>query len=299
MTIENKQPFLISRGWIQAVIIVVLFGFFVLGFLAYETYSFEPPIPQRVKDTNGNALFTGEDILAGQNIFLRNGLMEYGSIFGHGAYLGPDFTADYLHRAALDSIDFYGGSDSDRAKLQTVDDFKTNRYDGTSGTLSFSNAQVHAFNDLKTYYADFFGETKSKYGLRPNAITDPEQIRQLTAFFAWSAWASSARRPGLAYSYTNNWPPEPLVDNHATADALVWSVLSLIALLGGTGLLLAVFGRWNFLGWHGRERQAITFRPPDQVFLTPASEGLRLVFLCNGGCPFKANSCRIAPDELP
>lgn len=278
MQAEEKRPFLISRGWLQAVVLVVLFGFFVLGFLAYETYSFEPPIPQKVANDKGGVLFTGDDIIAGQNIFLRNGLMEYGSIFGHGAYLGPDFTADYLHRAALSSINFYGGSDSDRAKIQTITDYKTNRYDDRSGTLVFTNAQSYAFNDLKNYYGEFFGEAKSKYGLRPNAITDPEQIRQLTAFFAWSAWASTARRPGLTYSYTNNWPPEPLVDNHATADALVWSVLSLIALLGGTGLLLAAFGRWNFLGWHGRERQAITFRSPDKVFLTPAQRACAWFF---------------------
>ena len=82
-----------------------------------------------------------------------------------------------------------------------------------------------------------------------NAIRDPEQIRKLTAFFSWTAWAASTARPGHSYSYTNNWPPEPLVDNHATADAIVWSVLSLAALLGGTGLLLASFGRWNLLGW--------------------------------------------------
>jgi nitric oxide reductase large subunit len=51
-------------------------------------------------------LFTRGDVLAGQAVFLRNGLMEYGSIFGHGAYLGPDFTADYLHRAARSVIEF-------------------------------------------------------------------------------------------------------------------------------------------------------------------------------------------------
>lgn len=275
---ESKKQLLIARGWIQAVIIVILFGFFVLGFLAYETYSNEPPIPQRVINSTGNILFTGSDIIAGQQVFLRNGLMEYGSIFGHGAYLGPDFTADYLHRAALAAIEFYGGANSDRAKLQTVADFKTNRYDSSTGTLSFTAAQAHAFEELQHYYATYFGQAKTKYGLRPNAITDPEQIRQLTAFFAWTAWAASALRPRLPYSYTNNWPPEPLVNNHATADAIVWSVLSLIALLGGIGLLLAAFGRWNFLGWHGRERQTISFRPPDQVLLTPAQRACAWFF---------------------
>ena len=115
--------------------------------------------------------------------------------------------------------------------------------------------------------------------MRPAAITDPEEIRQLTAFFSWSAWAAAALRPGLDYSYTNNWPPEPLVDNHATADTVVWSVLSLIALLGGIGLLLAAFGRWNFLGWHGREEQTISFRPPDEVALTPAQRSCAWFFL--------------------
>jgi nitric oxide reductase subunit B len=115
--------------------------------------------------------------------------------------------------------------------------------------------------------------------LRPGAITDPEQIRQLTAFFSWSAWAASALRPNRNHSYTNNWPPESLVGNHATADTVLWSVLSLVALLGGIGLLLAAFGRWNFLGWHGREKQRIAFRPPDEVLLTPAQRSCAWFFL--------------------
>ena len=96
---SNKTP-LISKGWIQAVALVMLFGFFTMGLLAYYTYTDEPPIPAQVVDANGKVLFTGKDIIAGQQIFLKNGLMEYGSIFGHGAWLGPDYTADYLHRAA-------------------------------------------------------------------------------------------------------------------------------------------------------------------------------------------------------
>jgi nitric oxide reductase subunit B len=275
---ESGKQLMVSRAWVQAVAIVILFGFFVLGFLAYRTYTDEPPIPSRVVDPTGTIIFDRADIMGGQALFLQNGLMEFGSIFGHGAYLGPDFTADYLHRAALIAIDEYGGLTSDRAKQQTIADFKTNTFNEATGTLVFTHAQAHAFGKLEKEYGSFFGEPTSKNGLRPRAITDPEQIHKLTAFFAWSAWASAALRPGLSYSYTNNWPPEPLVENHATPDAIVWSVLSLIALLGGIGLLMAAFGRWNFLGWHGRERQTVSFRPPDTVFLTPAQRSCAWFF---------------------
>ena len=274
-----KRELLISKGWIQAAVIVGLVGMLLLGILAYRTYTDEPPIPAKVLGSDGQLLFTGEDVISGQEVFLKNGLMEYGSIFGHGAYLGPDFTADYLHRAALISDEHYGGSSADTARQQTVADFKANRYDERTGVLTFSVAQTDAFNKLVPHYREFFATPDTRNGLRPSAITDLEQVRQMTAFFAWSAWAASALRPKLNYSYTNNWPPEPLVGNHATADALVWSVLSLIALLGGTGLLLAAFGRWNFLGWHGREDQQLWFRSPDKVTLTPAQKSCAWFFL--------------------
>jgi nitric oxide reductase subunit B len=273
-----RRSLLISKTWIQAIIIVFLFGFLILGLLAYRTYTDAPPIPSRVLDQTGQTLFTGADITAGQEVFLRNGLMEYGSVFGHGAYLGPDFTADYLHRAALAVMGSYGGASSEAAKQQTLADFKTNRYDSATGNLQYTAAQVAAFQELNAHYAEFLGSPTTQYGLRPSAITDAAQIRQLTAFFSWSAWAASTLRPNLEYSYTNNWPPEPLVANSATGDTVVWSVLSLIALLGGIGLLLAAFGRWNFLGWHGREDQRISFRPPDRVALTPAQRSCAWFF---------------------
>ncbi len=178
----DKRPRMIANGWIQAAGLVLVIGFFIMGVLTFYTYNDEPPVPKVVKDTRGKALFSRADVMAGQGIFLGNGLMEYGSVFGHGAYLGPDFTAEYLHRAALDSIAFYGGSDSDSARRRTIEDFKTNRYDTTSGTLFYSDAQVNAFGQCRAYYAAFFGEPTTKFGLRPSAITDPEQIRKLVAF---------------------------------------------------------------------------------------------------------------------
>src|SRR4030095_2126690 len=93
---SQTRGLLISKRWVRAVGIVVLFGFFVLGLLAYRTYTDQAPIPGKVARPDGQVLFTRGDVIAGQEIFLPNGLMEYGSIFDHGAYLGPDFTADYL-----------------------------------------------------------------------------------------------------------------------------------------------------------------------------------------------------------
>ena len=279
MPAQGSRSLLVSRTWIQAVVVVFFFGFFVLGLLAYWTYTDQPPIPAKVTDPSGHLLFTQEDILHGQQAFLRNGLMEYGSIFGHGAYLGPDFTADYLHRAAAIVLDQYGGANSDRARAQTIEDFATNRYDSHTQTLVLTEAQTRAFENLQVHYHDFFSEPSTKFGLRPKAITNEQDTNDLTAFFSWSAWAASARRPEHDYSYTNNWPPEPLVGNRPTADTVVWSVLSLVALLGGIGLLLAAFGRWNFLGWHGREMQKMTFRAPDEVVLTPAQRSCAWFFL--------------------
>ena len=200
MDTTTKRGFLLAKGWIQAVILIFLFGFFVLGFLAYRTYTREPPIPAKVADPNGRVLFTGTDIMAGQGIFLKNGLMEYGSIFGHGAYLGPDFTADYLHRSARMAIDFYNGLGSDQARAVTIADFKTNLYDSATDTLIFTAAQTNAFEGLQSYYHNFFAEPTTKNGLRPKAITDAD-TRNLTAFFAWSWFVGASRHIDVSFVF--------------------------------------------------------------------------------------------------
>jgi nitric oxide reductase subunit B len=279
----GRRPLLVSKAWIQAVALVMLFGFAVMGLLAYRTYTAEPPIPDRVVSADGRVLYTGAEVSRGQQVFLHNGLMEYGSIFGHGAYLGPDFTDDYLHRAAESVTRQLGGGGSDTVAQRVIQDFRENRYDEATRTLTVTPEQAVAFDENVAYYGQFFGADDTSKGLRPKAITDPAEIRQLTAFFSWSAWAASTERPGKDYSYTNNWPPEPLVGNKPTANVVVWSVLSLIALLAGIGALFAVFGRWgDRLGWRGRQADTLSFRSPDAVTLTPAQRATAWFFLVVG-----------------
>ena len=280
---DVRRPMMVSRAWVQASALVVLFGFAVLGFLAFRTYETGPPIADKAVSESGQVLFSGDDVIKGQQLFLRNGLMEYGSIFGHGAYLGPDFTADYLHRAAVIATREYGGAGSETAEKQVIRDFKTNTYDEASKTVTYSAAQSKAFEELVVYYGNYFGTTSGERGMRPDAITDKTQIRQLTSFFARTAWSGSTLRPGHDYTYTNSWPPEPLVDNKPTANVMVWSVLSLIALLAGIGALFAAFGRWgDRFGWKGRQSDSISFRPPGDVVLTPAQRACAYFFLVVG-----------------
>jgi nitric oxide reductase subunit B len=276
---SGRRRLLISKTWIQAAVLVFLCGFFILGLLAYRTYMAHPPVPDRAVDPQGRVVWTGGDVSKGQRVFLNNGLMEYGSVFGHGAYLGPDFTADYLRRSANLVQRSFGGPLSDAGVQRTVLDLRTNRYQEGSGTLRLSARQAAAFRQLVPYYSRYFSDPKTEHGLRPKAITDPTDLRRLTAFFAWTAWAASTNRPGHDYSYTNNWPSEPRVANQPTANVIVWSVLSLIALLGGIGVLFGVFGRWGRrLGWHGREQATLSFRSPGDVALTPAQRATAWFF---------------------
>jgi nitric oxide reductase subunit B len=249
----------------------LIFGFLVMGILAYRTYTASMPMPDKVATNSGDVLFTKAQITRGQEIFQARGLMEYGSVLGHGAYLGPDYTAEYLRMATDDVSAQFKAEGVVDPRPQVIEEFRTNRYDSSTGSLVFTDHQAAAFENLKRYYATHFGEDSSKVGLLPNFITDKSDIADLTAFFAWTAWASAADRPGHSYSYTNNWPAEQRVDNGPTAQLIVWSALSLIALLGGIGIMFAVYGRWSQkIGWHGAETPTLSFRQPDEVTLTPA-----------------------------
>jgi nitric oxide reductase subunit B len=274
----QRRAMLISSGWLQAALIVFLIGFTILGVLAYQAYDGHPPIPERVVSVTGRTLYTRDDVLAGQQLFLQRGLMQYGSVFGHGGYLGPDYTTDYLRRASTFVARQYGESETEGGP-RTVADFRTNRYDPATGQVTLSEAQAGAFDHVKEHLKASFAQPSSLTGLRAGILVDPEDLHALTAFFGWSAWAASTQRPGLSYSYTNNWPPEPRVQNRPTGAMVVWSVLSLIALLGGVGLLFAAFGRWRTLGWHGREEQTLSFRRPGTVALTPGQRTTAWFFL--------------------
>ena len=250
----------LSPWWRHSAILVMVAGFSVLSFVTVLTYTNAPPIPEQVTDGTGSVVFTGADILMGQEVFLKYGLMEHGSLWGHGAYLGPDYSAEYLHRLSevtRDTIatEKYGKpfaqlSPDERSGVsaRTITVRRENRYDPASRTLRLSPGEVAAYRAQLPEWSEYFTRKDAAPGLPANYIQNPAELKALTAYFAWAAWATTANRPGKDYSYTNNWPYEPGVGNRPSTDAYVWSALSLITLLSGLGLILFVVGKFDYLG---------------------------------------------------
>lgn len=240
--------------WILFAVVVGL-SFATLGYYGFEIYQKAPPVPDKVI-SDGKVLFTGEDILDGQNVWQSIGGQEVGSVWGHGAYIAPDWTADWIHREAVFILNHWAQqdhgksydslNDEQKAALQSrlQKDVRTNTFDENTKTLTLSPERVLAFNHLSDYYSGLFSddpkfdELREAYAIPKNSIKDPERLSQINHFFFWASWACVTNRPGETVSYTHNWPSEPLVANVATGDLMVWTGFSVIMLLLGIGLLV-------------------------------------------------------------
>jgi len=238
---------------------VILGSFCVLGYFGYELYQKAPPIPQTVRSEDGSVLFTGQQIRDGQNVWQSMGGQEVGTVWGHGAYVAPDWSADWLHREATWLLDTWARRDYQapyaeldpetqaalKQRLQT--ELRTNTYDPTTGDVVVSSTRAAAIRAVASHYAALFGDDpklsdlREAYAIPHNSIKTPERQHAMNAFFFWAAWACGTNRPGMDITYTNNWPPESLIGNRPTPSIIVWSVISFVLLLAGVGGLASYF----------------------------------------------------------
>jgi nitric oxide reductase subunit B len=235
-----------KRLW-TGLLLVTIFGFVVLGWIGTRIYAEKPPIPDRVVTPDGQQVIGSGEISEGQSVWQAMGGMEIGSIWGHGSYVAPDWTADWLHRECLFMLNEWSTSqlgtpyDSAmpepqaalRERLKQL--IRANKFDASTNTLTIDAARAKAFEDNQKYYADLFSNGNAGYAIPKGAQTDPKKLRELSSFFFWTAWASAANRPNDTISYTSNWPHEPLVGNVATGDAVVWTGVSIMMLLASIG----------------------------------------------------------------
>ena len=246
--------------WITFIIMVSV-SFAVLGYYGFEIYQKAPPMPDQIVSTDGTVVFDGQDIKDGQNVWQSIGGQEVGSIWGHGAYTAPDWTADWLHREALFilnnwSEDEYSTSYKDlgteqRAGLERrlQEEMRQNTYDEASNTITITPIRAKAVEHLNAYYKGLFmqnpelDELRNNYAIPKNSIKDETRMRQMTGFFFWASWAAVTERPGSDVTYTHNWPPDDLIGNKATGDLLLWTGFSIILLLFGIGMMIFYHAR--------------------------------------------------------
>ena len=244
-----------KKLWI-AFIAVMVISFAVLGYFGREIYRKAPPIPAQVVTTNGTVLFTGQDIKDGQNIWQSIGGQEVGTIWGHGAYVAPDWSADWLHREAefilnhyaheYDSMDYKDLPAEKQAmyKVRLQKELRTNTYDEARNVFVISPLRAAAIADVSKHYASLFmndpalEKLRGYYAIPPNTIKTEDRMAKMNNFFFWTAWACVTNRPDSQISYTNNWPAEELVDNKPTSALILWTGFSVIMLLIGIGLLV-------------------------------------------------------------
>jgi nitric oxide reductase subunit B len=240
-----------KRLW-TALAIVIVGSFAVLGGVGYNALTNAPPIPGRVVLDNGDLLFDRQTIQAGQGVWQSLGGQQVGSIFGHGAYVAPDWTADWLHRECESILAQWAGQSGGtfdslpadqqaalKARLQKL--LRTNTYDAGTDTITIDAARARAFEQLSSYYADVFSKGRPEYAIPSDALTDTARARQMSAFFWWTSWVASTNRPGQQVTYTQNWPHEPLSGNTPTGSTVVWSVISFVLLLAGIGAMVWYF----------------------------------------------------------
>ncbi len=228
---------------------VLILSFAALGWVGVSIYQQAPPIPAKVITPDGNVIIGEGEISAGQNVWQAMGGMEVGSVWGHGSYVAPDWTADWLHRESMFILNAWAHQDAGTGydalpaesqaaltrRLQGI--MRSNTYDPATGTLTIDPVRAAAIRDGAAYYAGVFTNGRADYAIPRNAQPDPAKLRALSAFFFWTSWASATDRPGATISYTSNWPHEPLVGNVPTGDAVVWTGVSIILLLAGIGAM--------------------------------------------------------------
>ncbi|TFW01801.1 nitric-oxide reductase large subunit [Oxalobacteraceae bacterium OM1] len=251
--------------WTWLAIICVL-SFSALGWLGREIYLKAPPIPKQVISTKGDVIFTAEQVQQGQQAWLTAGGQQLGTVWGHGSYVAPDWSADWLHREATTLQSLWAKHDFGKAyadltagqkgevDARVKDELRKNTYDDKTGTLALSDDRADAVRMVAGHYEGLFGtdakldKLREQYAMNAGSLPDGADRKALTAFFFWSSWAAAADRPGEAgLSYTSNWPHEPLVGNTPTPHAGIWSIASVILMIA------AIAGMLFFHSKHAEE----------------------------------------------
>lgn len=256
---KNISYIMNTKNWRGPLIFILIISILGVGMIGLQTYIDAPPMTG-FKDATGAVVIDQNTIERGQEVFHKKALMEYGSFFGDGAQRGPDYTAEALHWITVYMNDFYIAEiklktekEVDLYEVKQINEkvkveLKQNAFNKAENIVSLSSAQSYALQQLKKHYTDLFIDKNTGAGFPPkNYITNREDVADLASFFFWGAWVCVTQRPGSSFSYTHNWPYDPLAGNTPTSPVILWSVLGLLAFVLACGIVLYFIGQYNQL----------------------------------------------------
>ncbi len=250
-----------KKLWILFISVVTL-SFAALIWVGGKIYQEQPPIPSEVYiEGTEQIVFTKANIQRGQNVWESIGGMEVGSIWGHGSYVAPDWTADWIHKEALFMLNqwskeyssTYENLDVEKQaslKARLIKDIKTNTFNTQSEKISISKMRAAAIKNNSTYYAGIFKNGHEEYAIPKGALVDTSKLADLNAFLFWTSWAAATNRIDQDVTYTSNWPYEPLIDNTISIEAQIWSGFSIILLLLFIAIMVFYYFRNHVKGEH-------------------------------------------------
>ncbi|SFU31496.1 nitric-oxide reductase large subunit [Alicyclobacillus macrosporangiidus] len=226
------------------VVLAACVAIFIWG--TVKTYQGAPPIPDKVVTASGQVLFTDQDIVDGKAGFQEADLMDYGTVYGNGSYFGEDYTALLLHQLATEMMDRYAEaqyqkpwSQLDKGQQTDIQDRVTAELQHPNlkdGVLTVSDTEAAAMRDVLQQTQQDLLKTDPATGYSAPSALDGARAAKVADFLMYTAWTAVAHRPGLDYSYTNNWPYDPLVGNTPTAATFTWTWASIGFLLAGIGV---------------------------------------------------------------
>jgi len=257
------------RLWLGLAALLIA-SFSVLLWMGRDMDRQSPPLPARVVTESGRVVYTRADMERGRQVWQSIGGQQQGSIWGHGALVAPDWSADWLHREARTMLDLASHAATGKpydsvspgeqarfnADLQAL--MRTNTFSAANDEIVVSDRRAEAIAAVAAHYDTLFSSAaagaklRESYAIRDGAVPDADHRRSMGAFFFWTSWAAVTERPGYTQSYTNNWPYDPLVGNTPTSGSFMWSMFSVLFMIAGIGLLT-----WHYAVWHGKEAPVI------------------------------------------
>ncbi|MCE3039069.1 cbb3-type cytochrome c oxidase subunit I [Helicobacter anatolicus] len=215
----NKKS-LQGAFWIIAILTTTILIYFSAN-LGKEV----PPLPNSVKSTSGETLYTQENIINGKGFFQEFGLMGYGTLLGMGSYMGPDFTTELMHKKLIALYEIFAQkeyqksleslSEEEKAIIKTKVINDTRSVQLQESGVTYSDEATQAFKIVEKDMIDFLVNGNADWGYRGKVITQ-EEAKEIIAFFDWSYLVATTYRPTKETTWSNNWPNEPLIDQNAT-----------------------------------------------------------------------------------